>query len=291
MTETEIESLGLEPQTVSEVGLVHEKHGNRLYRITGAAGSLVVKCFADPSSDNELRGYELLESLGVPTLPVHGRSSNAIALEDLQSSPTWRLATEQDGERPEVGTAVAEWYKRLHGASEGLRDSAGDLSFLKLESDALDAENILDTGRRLGVGHLSVWRLAAEHIEALKAAVRSRPQVLNYNDFHWSNLALSRGGGHVEAIVFDYGLLGLGMRYSDYRNVVRSLGELAASALSQAYGPVDDVEAILDEPVAALFNLLEAARRRGLPAWARPSLEKARSGELTLSIQRAVDVF
>lgn len=44
----------------------------------------------------EVQSYALLEQLGVPTLPVHGRTHSALLLEDLTSSSTWRMAREDD---------------------------------------------------------------------------------------------------------------------------------------------------------------------------------------------------
>ena len=61
----------------------------------------------DAAGSVEIRSYALLEKLGVPTLPVHGRSDNAIVLEDLEVSPTWRLAREADCEKQATGRAVA----------------------------------------------------------------------------------------------------------------------------------------------------------------------------------------
>jgi hypothetical protein len=144
---------------------------------------------------------------------------------------------------PEVGVAVAEWYKALHDADLG----AEALEFLGGEYETLSPEIIHETARRLGLDHLLVFRLAGESIERLKVALRSLPQVLNYNDFYRGNLALSREQELLRAVVFDYGLLGIGLCYSDCRNVVSSLGEGARDAFWAIYGPFSEREKTLDE--------------------------------------------
>jgi len=274
-----------------------QRHGNRLYRVRCAERSYVLKVFDQPAQATEVRSYALLQEIGVPTLPVYGRTENAILLEDLSVSPTWRLAEETDVERPETGAAVAKWYLTMHARGEELLAGSAEIpSFLQREADQLDGQSITATGKKLGLGQNLAWKLAAVHIQALKEAMRSLPETLNYNDFHWSNLALQRCGaaalrrGELRAVVFDYHLLGIGPRYSDCRNVVGSLGKRAARAFWEAYGPVDEREAILDEPISILYGLQVASRRPRLPEWARAGMQKVESGELERSLRRALEI-
>ncbi len=289
-TEYDLRGLGIEPPEVTSIALLRRRHGHALYRLALGGRSLVLKRFDDPAEAVEVRGYALLERLGVPALPVHGRAANALLLEDLETSPAWRLATKEDIERPETGTAVAEWYRALHAAGdELLADARGAPAFLRREEDALDAASILRTGERLGLTAHPVWALAAEHIEALKRALRSLPTTLTYNDFHWTNVALSRREtSALRAVVFDYHLLGIGTRYSDYRNVGSALGAPARLAFQSAYGEIDGREAVLDAPVAVLCALLEALGRPRLPGWALPLVGEVETGELEAKLQRAI---
>jgi len=269
---------------------MRQKHGNRLYRVKCGQRSFVLKWFGRPAQAPEVRSYALLQRIGVPALPVYAQTENALLLEDLAVSSTWRLAEEVDVERPETGTAVANWYLTLHARGEGLlAGSARTPGFLRREADELDSNSILETGKKLGLAHNPVWKLAAGHIQSLKDAMRSLPETLNYNDFHWSNLALSRDRP-LRAVVFDYHLLGIGPRYSDYRNVVGSLGHRAAQAFWEVYGPVDEREAILDTPVSILYSLQVACRRPRLSGWARRSMERVESGQLERSLVRALEV-
>ena len=72
--------------------------------------SFVVKCFADEiSATAETAAYRILRQLGIRTLPVYGMSERALVLEDLSVSPRWRLACEEDIDRPKIGAALAAW--------------------------------------------------------------------------------------------------------------------------------------------------------------------------------------
>ncbi len=322
----DLRALGLDPAAVVAVELIHERHGNRLYRVRlderrgpgpGGARTYVLKWFgepvtgesglaepgpaepgpaepgpAEPGPAAEIHAYELLRHLGIPTLPVHGLSPRAILLEDLDASPVWRRATEEDVLDAATGVAVAQWYRAFHAAGRRVvTDPAGPPGFLKREVDELNPEVIRDMGRRLGLPDLPVWRLAAYHIETFKAAMRALPETLNYNDFYWTNLALARPGRPPAAIIYDYHLVGIGLPYSDCRNVAGSLGEPAGSAFWEAYGPVDERQRLLDEPTSTLYSLLAAMRLPRFPRWGESSLEEARSGRLGLSIRLALEAL
>ena len=262
-----------------------------LYRIECGGQSLVLKWFGCPAEAIEVRAYALLERLGVPTLPIRGRTDDALLLEDLAVGPTWRLAEEADVARSETGAAVAEWYLALHAAGREMLDSPdGAPDFLEREAGALDPAAVLATGRKLGLEANRVWRLAADHIEALKAAMRALPETLSYNDFHWTNLALTRAAP-LRAIVYDHHLLGIGPAASDCRNVVGSLRGEAASTFWETYGPVDEREVILDAPVADLCALSVAVQRPRRPRWAEPLVRQARDGELARSLRKALDIL
>lgn len=180
----DLKSLGLDPAGVTNVTMIHQKHGNRLYRIEHAKRSFVLKWFRDSNQTAEIQSYALLEKLGVPTLPVYGRTEDTLLLEDLVSSSTWRLAEECDIEHPATGAAVADWYLALHSAGrEVLEDPTRTPEFLEREVDSLDAETVTGIGKQLGLDHDLVWTLAAEHIEAIKDAMRSLPETLNYTIF------------------------------------------------------------------------------------------------------------
>ncbi|MBI3945435.1 MAG: phosphotransferase [Armatimonadetes bacterium] len=286
---TGVASLGLDPTRVTTVEPLHRRRGSALYRIWCGAQSFILKEFLE-RDPVEPRSYALLGSCGVPTLRVHGCRTDALLLEDLAANSAWRLANEADGDRPETGTAVAEWYRALHAAGRTLLSRPeGPPGFLKREADVLDGATILGIGLALGIDS-PAWALAAEHIEGLKAALRALPETLNHNDFHWTNLALSRHGP-LRAIVFDHHLLGIGPAFSDWRNVSTSLEDRARVAFQETYGPVEAAEeaAVLDAPVSLLVALHAAVGQPKLPRWAETGIRAVRDGQLERMLRRAAE--
>jgi hypothetical protein len=200
------------------------------------------------------------------------------------------LATEQDNRQAETGIAVAEWYKMFHSAGRQYLAKVQDLpDFLHRETDSLDANTILWISAQLKLEDNGVWRLAAKHIEELKSAMNALPTTFNYNDFEWTNLALSRQETPARrSVVFDYHLLGIGPIYCDYRNVMGSLEDSAREAFQAAFGPVNEQEAILDAPLSVLYGLYVALQRPRLPGWATGLVGEAASGELELKLREAI---
>jgi hypothetical protein len=284
----EVRALGLDPARIKRVEALQEEAGSAVYRVEDDRRSFILKSFGNPEAAIEVRAYDLLAANGVPTLPVHGRSESALLLEDLSTSRRWRAAGSEDMERGETGAAVAEWYLALHEAGRKIV-ARGAPDFLGREIDGLDAGAVLEIGRKLSLSDHPVWALAAEHIESLTRAFRCLPETLNYNDFHWSNLALSREVP-LRAIVFDYHLMGLGPAYCDCRNATGSLGEEAKAAFWETYGRADEREMILDAPLSVLVSLHAAVALPRFPRWAKELLERVRTGELEGTLRRALEV-
>ena len=286
--------LGIDPACIHHIDLLSERHGHCLWRVATDRQSYVLKWFPAGAAEREteIEAYRLLGQLGVPTLPVRAMTEDALLLEDLAASAEWRLATEEDVAEPAVGRAVARWYRAFHRQGARLLAQPGDPpAFLTREVDRLGQESLCAVGRRLGLEGQTGWHLAIEHVEDLKDAVRALPETLNYNDFDWTNLALSRAWGAApRAVVFDYHLLGIGPRYNDCRNVAGSLAGEAVPAFWQEYGPVDLREEILDRPTSVLVSLVIAAQRERFPRWAQASLERVLDGGLERDLRPALDL-
>ena len=284
--------LGVPAGEIRRVETISVRPGRRLYRIRTHKGSYVLKSFPVGNPGNEIKGYSLLRQLGVPTLEVIAMTETDLLLEDLTCSETWRLANEPDAGDRHVGRAVARWYWHFHEKGSALAASGSGLPpFLKREEDLLDRAGIESAGRALGLSRLDSWRLAADHIDLLKRSLSDFGTTLNYNDFHWTNLALSRKSGPgMEAIVFDYDLLGIGTRYSDVRNAVGSLSGEAIAGFQEVYGSVDPGEKTLDRPLATLYALVSAARMVTFPKWAEESRQTVLNGTFKTDLLQAVDL-
>jgi hypothetical protein len=275
-----LEELDLEPSRVAAIETLSERHGYRVWRMAVDGEQRILKWLPADAATREIGGYELLHRCGVPTLPVYGQSDCALMLEDLASSSTWRLADARDVDSPNVAAAIADWYCALH--MEGEKLLASDCpGFLRRETDELTPDAISRAARSLRLADAPVRHLAVKHI-ALSCT-------FNYADFHWTNLALSRADP-VAAVVFDYDKLGIGMRYSDCRNVMSSLGPAAREAFGQRYGKCDEREMVIDRPLACLYALVVASRLPSFPKWAEESRCRALNGELERELECAVAV-
>jgi len=287
----DLSRLGLERSELAAVATVGGKHAAMLYRLVCSNGrTLILKWFTEEGTATEVSAYALLARWCVPVLPLLGHTERALLLEDLTSSDSWRLAQDEDMESAAVGVAIARWYQSLHTAGREIILSAPhEAAFLYRETDVLDQETMRRTGEKLDLHQHRAWRLASAHAQALREAMRALPETLNYNDFHWSNLALSRYCDEArQAIVYDYHLLGIGPAYSDYRNVLTALREPAASAFRESYGSVDAREATLDAPISVMVALIAAARRPVLPSWAKVCVQAVVDGSFERDLERAM---
>lgn len=284
--------MGIDPAEVAAVDTLSMRHGHYVWRIATPGRSYVLKWLPEEPARAEVGGSLLLQELGVPTLPCYGHTAQALLLEDLTHSDAWRLATEQDMDDPRVGRAVARWYRTFHEAGEAFLARARSVpAFLTRETDALDRASILRASQALALSDCPVWKLAMAHVALLRAATERLSVTLNYNDFYWTNLALSnQSRGSLEAVIFDYHLLGIGMRYCDCRNVTGSLGKRAAAAFWEVYGPPDPREVVLDRPLATLFGLVAASRLTRTPRWAEACRQQVLDGRLARDIAAAVEV-
>lgn len=282
---------GLLPENVVDVAVLRERPGHAVFRIFTPNNSYILKAYTSIEHVLELRIYALLQNWDVPTIPVHLHTNSALVLEDLQSSSVWRLAVEADIDKKATGIALADWYQRLHRAGyEALSDLDLDLSFLKREIDALNAETLVLAGKSFGFDQLPVWKLAIESIGMLTSTYRSLPHTFNYNDFAAENLALSPVDGDPErAVVFDYDCFGIGLAYSDWRNVIYALKGQARDAFANAYGEISRLEKIIDEPLSLLYNLVVASSRQEFPEWAKPSVKSVINGDLEIQIRTALE--
>jgi hypothetical protein len=63
-----IQEFGFEVTQLGRIELLHKRHGNRLYRVVLREDNYILKVFGDDDAAREVRGYRLLQNLGVPTL-------------------------------------------------------------------------------------------------------------------------------------------------------------------------------------------------------------------------------
>lgn len=250
--------------------ILRHKDGVLTRRVFTGEHSCIIKTFENPEFAREIGNYRLLNSLNIPTLRVIAATERELVLEDIRENPNLRLGRGEDLRDPRVAAAIARWYRSLHDAGKMI-----DTEGLYDESDLFIPENIRPLPALTGTEGWEAWDLLERHFDEIRALLDSLPRTLTYNDFYWTNLAVSKDAK--EALMFDYDLMGRGYAYSDVRNVTVSLSPEAADAFLKAYGPTDPLESAVDEIVSVIVTLILAARREQFPAWAEPSRQALRT--------------
>lgn len=251
---------------MESIEILQHKDGVLTERIRTGERTAIRKTFETPEHAREIANYRLLSRLNVPTLQVLSHTENAVTLEDIAASTHWRLGTPDDLTDPKTAAAIAHWYKKLHqlgrgAATENMYD----------ESDLFTLENIRILPEFTKLPGHPVWNLLETNFDAIRNIAAHLPKTITYNDFYWTNLAVSHNGS--EAMMFDYNLMGKGCAYSDIRNVTVSLSPTAAAAFLCEYGPTDPLERAVDDILSPIITLILASRRHTFPSWAQDSLK------------------
>jgi len=288
-------SIGLSPSDVSAAIQIHRKWDGQLFRVHVRDGrTFVLKTFPRRETEDaptEILAYAVLSEHQVTLLP-HRLSERAVLLEDLARSRRWRLANNCDVAQESVGRSLALWYRHFHSAGRYFVTAKDPrLSQLRYEWEQVTPTSVMDLAERGISGPACGWRYVAEHISAILSAIRAMPCTFNYNDFHWSNLAISRAARDRKVALFDFHLFGVGMAYSDIRNVSSALHEPARSAFLDAYGPGEERERLLDAPVATLSAVLFGLQQQAVPRWTNALLDEIRSGAFEDALRNASDVL
>jgi hypothetical protein len=275
----ELKLLGLDGELKQ---VLSDKDGIRVLRVETELGLGILKIFDNPEHRREIANYELLERLDIPHLRVLRQSSTAMLLEDVQDSSEWRLGQAEDLSDEQVARCLAEWYQQLHQKGAAYVKEHGQDMYE--ETTLLNHENMVWLRGISKTEDHAFWRLWQEKEAQFLSVLAELPRTLTYNDFFWTNMVVSKD--HLQAMMFDYNLLGKGFVYSDISNVLSSLSKDAGEAFLQAYGAYDLREKQLNEITSPLIGLCLAFRREKFPSWGREPLEQLRSGELTEALLR-----
>ncbi|MCL2517631.1 MAG: aminoglycoside phosphotransferase family protein [Oscillospiraceae bacterium] len=241
--------------------------------IVSRIGDYVMKKFENTADRREIRNYQILRELGVPTIQIIDATDDTLLMEDITKSETWRLGRDEDMSNPKIARAIAVWYKKLHEAGinfPALHELYDETDFITLANMDFIAEKTNTIGN-------PVWDLIRERFDDIRRMIEVLPRTLTYNDFYWSNLVVAKDG--TSAMMFDFHLLGKGYVYSDVRNVTYSLRDEAINAFLDEYGTTNFDEKTADAIIEPLFGLYVACERTQFPEWAVPSLNKIKSEE------------
>lgn len=282
--------LGLAKRDIRDATLIQEKDGCRLYRFSHRGTYLVLKCLPSDLPGVEPACYAILQGCGVPVVPVKASTDAFVLMEDLKTSPAWRLACPEDLSSEEVGAALGRWYRLLHDAgSKYLRERRPLPEGVTREIDLLSVSGIRGIAEHTHTSDNRIWKVVEQKLELVQNAYRALPNTFNYNDFGMQNLALSRSTQpRLEAVLFDFHLMGIGLPSTDCHNVTGGLRtEQARAAFWKEYGQVDPREEIISRPLSLLHGLLIGVRMPEFPFWAKDCLDLVMSGQLEEQLRKA----
>lgn len=263
----ELNKLGIACESTS---ILQDKDGVTVARITSGEKSYVIKCFQKDEHKRELKNYQLLASLDIPTIGVIASTDSALLLEDIDYSPTYRLGIKEDMSDPEVARRVAVWYRQLH--SQGYDYVCQHGGPMYDEADFFTTENIACIKEKTGTQDTLAWVLLEQNFSAIDDLLLKVRRTLTYNDFYYTNMVVAKDKS--SALMFDYNLLGKGYAYTDVRNVLSSLSEEAGKAFLNEYGTFDPIEKALDDVVSVVVTLYLACQRDEFPWWAQALLDE-----------------
>lgn len=252
------------------VTMLQHKDGVAVARIKSGGKSHVLKCFQKEAFKREIMNYQLLSSLGIPTIKLTAATDSAILLEDIEQSSVYRLGIPADMSDLEVVRRIAVWYKQLHKLGYDYVHQHG--ADMYDEADYFTLENIACIKDRTGTQNMPAWSLLEQHFDTISEMLNKVRRTLTYNDFYYTNMVVARDMS--SALMFDYNLLGKGYAYSDLRNVTSSLSDEAGKAFLEEYGNFDSTEKALDDVVTVVVTLYLACQREQFPSWAHSLLDE-----------------
>jgi predicted nucleotidyltransferase len=255
--ETELNRMNI---VFNYLSLIRNKDGVSVWRVTADTDSYVMKCFDKPEYRREIANYQLLNSLGIPTLKMIAHTDCSLVMEDIERS-AYRLGTQKDMNNPNIAEKIALWYKTLH---QNGRDYVNTHDFPD-EYDSITLDNLRLIQEKTETSGLQVWQVIEKHFEQIRSAVMELPRTLVYTDFYYTNLAVARDGS--SALMFDYNLLHKSYVYSDIRNVCWSLGDEAKAVFLSVYGTYDERGATVDDVADTLSGLYNTCKRKSFPKW------------------------
>lgn len=255
--------------------MIRKQNGVIVARVSDCDESCILKLFERPEFRREIDTYRLLASLGIPTIRVLAYTDCSLLLEDLSTSPRWRLAEADDMADCEIAERLAEWYACLH--SRGRAYVRAHTDGLYDETDTLTRENLALARDKTDTQALPIWATLERQLDDLRARLDRAERTLTYNDFFYTNMTVARDRS--AARMFDYNLLGKGLASSDLSNVTASLSREAGEAFLRAYDqPIDPAEQALNDVVSVLVGLIFACQRERFPDWGAACLAELEHG-------------
>lgn len=265
----------------SEIKVISNKEGIIACAVYTKDESYFLKYFENVEYRREITYYKLLNNLGVKTIKVIDSCKTSILLENIKSSNKYRLATKEDMNHPEVVKSLALWYKDLHtkGYNHLLENS--DVEFYS-EINLLTSDNVSMVRLKSGYDNDDFWYKFEKSLTSVQEYIKKN-KTLTYNDFYYVNMVVSND--LKEAFMFDYNLLGEGLKYFDVRNVSYWLTDDNKNLFLQNYGTYNENEVLINDILSPIIGLVIAYRREIFPDWAESDRNDLLSGNLLKKLE------
>lgn len=246
---------------------ISNKDGILVYRVKGQELSKILKVFKNKIYKREISNYKILMELGIQTIPVYSFTESSILMEDIEFSDKYRLAVKEEMSDPKVMVPLAKWYQELHRKGEMYLKN----NKIKLysEYDSITRESVMFLKDKITIKNEEMWNILISEIDKLHEFCKKR-RTITYNDFYFVNMIVARD--YSEAFMFDYNMLGEGLRASDILNVTSSAKKYGEKFI-ELYGEIDSAETTVNNILAHIFALLEGFKREKFPHWAEDSLK------------------
>ena len=264
----------------SNIEIISNKDGIIVSKVSADKENYVLKYFEKEEYRREIDYYNLFESLKIKTIKVHGTTEKSILLEDIESSKNYKLANPCDLELDQVIISLANYYRALHLKGRDYLENHSDVTFYS-EISLINKANIEKLIIKTKYDNIDYWRLINKLIIDLQPFYQVN-RTITYNDFYYGNVIVSKNQD--ESFMFDYNLLGEGLRYFDISNVLSGLCPEMRGVFLKAYGDVDEYELKLNEHLAPLIGLISAYEKNTFPSWAVDELEALKTGKLYKSL-------
>ncbi|XMB86832.1 hypothetical protein RJG79_03290 [Mycoplasmatota bacterium WC44] len=267
---------------------LRSKNGVNVYRIYLDDKSYVVKYFEKDEYKREIQMYKLLRDIGVKTLEIYESTNNLIVMEDIMISDRYRLGVEKDLSDLDVAKGLAVWYKDFHEKGLKYLKDNKDIKLYK-ELDYITIDTINTVKVKSYTESSFVWNSLISNIDIIKKKINMLPQTLNYNDFYYTNLIVSKD--KKEAFMFDFNFMGQGLKYFDVRNVLYSLKGEAKQIFLEEYGEYDIKEKLVDDVMSVIYDLSKAYGKDIFPKWGEESLGKINDVSFEKNVSSMIDLL
>lgn len=232
-------------RTWTQLAILREKQEIVLFRVKEGEKAYVLKLFLSSYGREELMFYSLFQKIGIPSLTMIQGDDEAFLLQDLDQSPTHRLALKEEMQDPVIMRQLGSWYRQLHSL-----EGHEDLNFPRSKEWAHLSGNHFEKLKGLLHEYWSVKR-----IETVVQEIKTYPLRVCYNDFYYENMVVSME--EPSSFMMDYGLMGINYPGVDLVNALWFSSEKAKTAFREGYGLSWEKEERRATLLLLMFQLLE----------------------------------